>query len=118
MNALLNGTAVGDVVRMSESEQTAEPSSARVGLTFDVFFRQEFVGMVSLAEAVSGDPAHAEDLAAEAMSRAHEKWETVGRMDKPAPGVGGCRPASGKATSRHCPALSRRSSRRRNRRDS
>lgn len=68
---------------MSESEQTAELLSARVAVTFDVFFRQEFVGMVSLAEAVSGDPAHAEDLAAEAMSRAHEKWETVGRMDKP-----------------------------------
>lgn len=65
------------------TEGTGQPVAITEIETFDSFFRREFVGLVSLAEAVSGDPAHAEDLAAEAMSRAHAKWDTVSQHDKP-----------------------------------
>jgi len=51
---------------------------------FDIFFDREFVALVGLAEAVSGDPGDAEDLAAEAMTRAHKNWARVAQLDKPA----------------------------------
>ncbi|MGI9601320.1 MAG: sigma-70 family RNA polymerase sigma factor [Acidimicrobiales bacterium] len=57
------------------SEVVVEPFSA--------LFQREFVGMVALAEAVSGDPSAAEDIAAEAFSRANRRWDRVGCYDKP-----------------------------------
>ncbi len=50
---------------------------------FDAFYLREFPKMVALAAAVSGSRAVAEDLAQEAMLRAHRKWERVARYDKP-----------------------------------
>ena len=51
--------------------------------SFGALFQREFVKMVALAEAVSGDPAAAEDIAAEAFSRANRRWDRVGGYDKP-----------------------------------
>ncbi len=50
---------------------------------FDGFFRDEFPKMVALARVVCGDLEVAEDLAQEAMSKAHQNWEKVSLYDKP-----------------------------------
>ncbi len=50
---------------------------------FSDFFRAEFTSMVALAHGVCGDRSAAEDIAAEALSRANDKWDTVSGYDKP-----------------------------------
>lgn len=50
---------------------------------FEDFFHREFRGMVALAAAVSGSRALGEDLAQEALLRAHRNWDTVSMYDKP-----------------------------------
>ncbi len=65
---------------MSESQPTIE---VRPGETFPSFFRREFVAMTALAEAVSGDPAAAEDIASEAMTKTSRAWDKVSGYDKP-----------------------------------
>lgn len=50
---------------------------------FEAFYRREFPQMVGLARVVCGDFEQAEDLAQEAMSRAHNKWHKVSHYDKP-----------------------------------
>ncbi len=52
-------------------------------LDFETFFAVEFVELVSLGVALSGDLQAAEDIAQEALSRAHENWERVHLLDKP-----------------------------------
>lgn len=49
---------------------------------FDAFYRSEFRSMVALAASVGGGSA-AEDLAQEAMVRAHRNWHRVGAYDNP-----------------------------------
>jgi RNA polymerase sigma-70 factor (ECF subfamily) len=51
--------------------------------TFEVFYRSEYARMVALAAAVSGAPASAEDVAQEALIRAHREWAKVSRYEKP-----------------------------------
>jgi len=51
--------------------------------TFDALFVDEYPKMVALAAAVSGNRAHAEDIAQEAMSRLDRKWASVQGYDKP-----------------------------------
>jgi RNA polymerase sigma-70 factor (ECF subfamily) len=50
---------------------------------FDVFYRREFPRMVTLACAVSGSWAGAEDIAQDALIEIRHRWETVGGYDKP-----------------------------------
>lgn len=50
---------------------------------FDAFYRLEFASMVALARAICGDHQQAEDLAQEAMSRAHRHWPKVSTYDRP-----------------------------------
>ncbi|MGH1489279.1 MAG: RNA polymerase sigma factor [Acidimicrobiales bacterium] len=50
---------------------------------FDDFYRLEFSSMVALARAICGDHQQAEDLAQEAMSRAHKHWPKVSGYDRP-----------------------------------
>ncbi len=50
---------------------------------FDAFYREEFASMVALARAICGDHQQAEDLAQEAMSRAHHHWSKVSAYDRP-----------------------------------
>lgn len=51
--------------------------------SFDDFFRDEFPQMVALARVVCCDLEVAEDLAQEAMSKAHQNWDRVSTYDKP-----------------------------------
>ncbi|MDH3704974.1 MAG: sigma-70 family RNA polymerase sigma factor [Acidimicrobiia bacterium] len=62
---------------------TGDPVAAvSVVEDFDAFYRREFRAMVALAASVGGGAA-AEDLAQEAMVRAHRNWNRVGGYDNP-----------------------------------
>jgi RNA polymerase sigma-70 factor (ECF subfamily) len=50
---------------------------------FEDFYRREYPGMVALAAAVSGSGAFAEDIAQEALVRAHRSWKKISGYDKP-----------------------------------
>lgn len=50
---------------------------------FESFYRREYAAMVALAAAVSGTPALAEDLAQEALFRAHRAWPKISTYDRP-----------------------------------
>lgn len=50
---------------------------------FDDFYRREFPRMVTLACAVSGSRAAAEDIAQDALIEAGQRWDTVGGYEKP-----------------------------------
>jgi RNA polymerase sigma-70 factor (ECF subfamily) len=52
-------------------------------MDFDTFYRHEFTAMVGLARAICGDHQQAEDLAQEAMSRAHRHWGKVSAYERP-----------------------------------
>lgn len=56
-------------------------SSERV--TFEVFFRGEVGRVLAVVLALRGASVGAEDVAQEAFARAFERWERVGRMDRP-----------------------------------
>lgn len=58
-------------------------AAAEVSEPFEAFYRREFAPMVRLAAAVSGSHLVAEDIAQEAMTRAHRHWSTVSQYDKP-----------------------------------
>ncbi len=64
---------------MSESEVTALPLRE----TFPAFYRREYPKMVAIAGAVSGKRSIAEDLAQEAMVRAHRHWDRVSTYERP-----------------------------------
>lgn len=51
--------------------------------TFPAFYRREYPKMVAIAAAVSGNRAIAEDLAQEAMLRAHRHWNRISAYDRP-----------------------------------
>jgi len=63
----------------------AEPVVTTVTVVedFDSFYRREFGAMVALASSVGAGPAIAEDLAQEAMVRAHRHWSKVAGYDNP-----------------------------------
>jgi RNA polymerase sigma factor (sigma-70 family) len=50
---------------------------------FEAFYRREFPRMVTLACAVSGSRAGAEDIAQDALLEARLRWDTIGGYDKP-----------------------------------
>ncbi len=50
---------------------------------FEVFYLREFPKLVAVAAAVGRSRAVAEDLAQEAMIRAHRNWDRISRYDKP-----------------------------------
>ncbi len=52
-------------------------------VSFEEFYRSEYRAMVALAAAVSGNPAAAEDLAQEALWRAHRQWDRLTTYEKP-----------------------------------
>ncbi|MGD2102528.1 MAG: SigE family RNA polymerase sigma factor [Acidimicrobiia bacterium] len=50
---------------------------------FESFYRREFREVVGLAYSLSGSRLGAEDLAQEAFIAAHQRWDRIGRYDKP-----------------------------------
>lgn len=50
---------------------------------FDAFYAREYAPLVRLAYVLSGSALAAEDLAQEALVRAHRDWATVGGYDRP-----------------------------------
>ena len=62
----------------------SDPLRAAARLSgFEDFFRTEYPQLVTLLVAVTGSRAVAEDLAQEALLRAHVRWERIARYDKP-----------------------------------
>ena len=51
--------------------------------TFPAFYRREYPKLVAIAAAVSGNRAIAEDLAQEAMLRAHRHWDRISAYERP-----------------------------------
>lgn len=51
-------------------------------LDFDTFYRRELPSLVTLAAAIAGS-AQAEEIAQEALVRAHRQWGRIERYDKP-----------------------------------
>ncbi len=72
---------------MSPQSRPRQRSTAvlidRATVDFDSFYRLEFASMVALAKAICGDHQQAEDLAQEAMSRAHRNWSKVSGYERP-----------------------------------
>lgn len=50
---------------------------------YDAFFRAEYPRLVTLLVAVTGSRAVAEELAQEALLRAHVRWDRINRYDRP-----------------------------------
>jgi RNA polymerase sigma factor (sigma-70 family) len=59
------------------------PPQARIGSSFEGFFRQVYPRLSRALLLLTGDPPEAEDLAQEAMARVFERWERVRAMDSP-----------------------------------
>lgn len=51
--------------------------------SYDAFYEREYPRMVALAVAVSGSRLASEDLAQEAMIRAHRHWSRISTYEKP-----------------------------------
>jgi RNA polymerase sigma-70 factor (ECF subfamily) len=66
-------------------ERSEEDTGGVVPLrsSFEAFYLREFPAMVTLAYAVSRSRSGAEDLAQEAMVRAHRNWDRISTYDKP-----------------------------------
>ena len=71
--------AIGVLVTDRETDTRALPLRE----TFPAFYRREYPNMVAIAGAVSGNRAIAEDLAQEAMVRAHRHWSRVANYERP-----------------------------------
>jgi len=54
-----------------------------VGPDYEAFFLDEHPKLVALVLALSGDAAHAEDVAQEALLRAYRRWSTIARYQRP-----------------------------------
>jgi len=52
-------------------------------LEFEEFFSAEYPGLVRGLWLLTADLAESEELAQEAMARAYERWDRIGRMDSP-----------------------------------
>lgn len=68
---------------METREVALQQRPERRAESFDAFYLREFPAMVAIAAAVSGSRLAAEDIAQEAMVRAHRSWAKVGSYDKP-----------------------------------
>lgn len=70
-------------LRISDSAFSPALLTRATTMDFETFYRNEFAAMVGLARAICGDHQQAEDLAQEAMSRAHRHWNKVSAYERP-----------------------------------
>jgi RNA polymerase sigma factor (sigma-70 family) len=68
---------------MGEAVDVALTEAARVEGSFEDLFSREYPRLVRALHLICGSVADAEDLAQEALARAYERWDTVGRIDSP-----------------------------------
>lgn len=52
-------------------------------MDFDQFYRRELPAMIALSRSICGDLQVAEDIAQEAMTKAHRNWHQIGTYDRP-----------------------------------
>ncbi|MDW3216736.1 MAG: SigE family RNA polymerase sigma factor [Ilumatobacteraceae bacterium] len=52
-------------------------------MSFDAFFRAEHQRLAALATALCGDRETGRDVAQEALTRAYQEWDRVGRLERP-----------------------------------
>ena len=77
------GVAGPDAVRGGEVPPTpAQVLRLAPPETFESFYRRELVGVAALARALCG-PAHADDVAQEAMLVAYRRWDEVQHHERP-----------------------------------
>lgn len=69
--------------QQAEAEPTPRAEIEIELLDFDGFFTREYPRLVTLLTAVTGRRAVAEEIAQEAMLRAHQRWRRVSRYDLP-----------------------------------
>ena len=68
---------------------SSEPAPARpvpctpTPMDFDDFYRAELPAMIALARSICGDVHVAEDIAQEALTKAHRSWHKIERYDMP-----------------------------------
>lgn len=58
-------------------------TAAELPLTYEVFFAEEYPRLVPMLHALTGDRGRAEDLAQEALGRAHTEWTRIRDYDRP-----------------------------------
>ena len=68
---------------MSETDDTAPLQAVSLGASFDEFYRREFSRIAVVAGTVVGDRSVGEDIAQEALAKAHGEWSHVSTLDKP-----------------------------------
>ena len=72
----MTGKPVDDsIVSYVEAEVSTE--------SFERWYRREFSRLVDVLRPLGTDPSYAEEVAAEAFSRALERWDRVGAMASP-----------------------------------
>ncbi len=68
---------------VAEIPEPVDTTSIRVVETFDDFYRREFPRLVALAASVGAGPGVAEDLAQDALIKAHRSWSKISGYDNP-----------------------------------
>lgn len=58
-------------------------AAAELPLTFERFFAEEYPRLVPMLHALTGDRGRAEDVAQEALVRAHRDWERIRDYERP-----------------------------------
>jgi RNA polymerase sigma-70 factor (sigma-E family) len=53
------------------------------GMTFEEFARARLPAVLAFATVLAGQRATAEDLAQEVLIKAHARWDSIGRLDRP-----------------------------------
>lgn len=74
--------SLGATVDYRRTATVARPADAMT-MDFDTFYRREYVSMVGIARGICGDHQQAEDLAQEALARAHQRWDHLSTYDRP-----------------------------------
>lgn len=68
---------------MSDSDSVTPLSPAAPDQAFEAFYRREFSTLAVLAGTVAGNRSVGEDVAQEALGKAHRDWAKISSYDKP-----------------------------------
>jgi len=60
-----------------------DPAPPGAGREFNAFYREQFASIALIAGTTAGDRSTGEDIAQEALAKAHTDWARVSRLDKP-----------------------------------